>query len=183
MFFDWTQVSKLISPIQATREDVIFSGYGISSIKGWYHHYTRVPDGVELCLLAPLEASIADVTGQALANKTKIDMLGIKNPNINPLFHNAPIFYPAGSVVPNLVLRPPRGITIKPDGPRILGVATETKLSALWERVLPFKTAEKPLRCYWASCTPLENATHAVVLHRELDRTAPACPSYFYSAS
>lgn len=162
MTLDWQNVNNLASPIQTTGDDVIFSGHGAYRYDG----ETTVPAGVEFWLLAPPGASIADSTGQALEDMKKISMLGIKKTGDDILINNTPIVYSAGSLVPNYVLQAPRGIVIKPGGPHILGVESDTKLSDLWIRVQPFIKSGKTIRCYWAACTAITGATNPVVLYK-----------------
>ncbi|MGZ5006496.1 MAG: putative adhesin [Methylobacter sp.] len=162
MTLDWTNVTNLGSPIQTTGDDVIFSGHGAYQFDG----ETTVPAGVEFWLLSPPGASIADSTGQALEDMTKINKLGIKNVGSDILINNTPIVYRAGSSAPDYILQAPRGIVIKPGGPHILGVESDTKLSDLWARVQPFIKPGQTIRCYWAACTALTGATNPVVLYK-----------------
>lgn len=162
MSLNWKNVRPLEHPLQTTPQDVILSGHGALKKVGM----TLVPLGVELWVLAPPGASIADSTGQALENMTKITKLGLKIPNSVMLITDTPVVYTAGQQVPDYTLQAPRGIHINPLGPHVIGVEKDTLLSELWIRVAPFIRAGKTLRCFWAACTAMDGATNPVVLYQ-----------------
>lgn len=162
MTLDWSKVTPLKTPIQTTGDDVIFSGHGEYKFGG----ETTVPQGVELWLLAPPAASIADSTGQALENMSKISMLGLKNQHSDVLITVTPSLYQAGQKVPDYVLQAPDGIHLKPGGPHLVGVLKDTNLSDLWQRLTPFHKKGKVIRCFWAACTAIDGASNPVVLYK-----------------
>jgi hypothetical protein len=162
MALDWTNVKILNRPLQTTGNDVIFSGHGRLSTTGT----TTVPPQMELWVLAPPGATIADETGQDLENMMRITQLGIKNPGSDVLINDTPIVYTAGMQPPNYVLSAPRGIHITPGGPHVIGVEEDTRLSDLWVRAQPFMRPGKVLRCFWAACTAMRGAKNPVILAR-----------------
>lgn len=160
MSLDWSQVRRLAAPIRTTGHDVVLSGHGTFEFQG----ETLVPEGIELWLLAPPGALIADSAGQALENRTPIFMTGIRNPGSNVLVNNQPIVRRAGESVPNYVLRAPRDILVDPRGPHVIGVERATALDQLWRRLAPFTGAGRTVRCFWAACTAIRGAGNPVVL-------------------
>lgn len=163
MSLNWNNVSKLSEPVKTVKDDVIFSGHGsLESIST-----TQIPEGVELWVLAPPGASIADKTGQALEDMTTISYLGILNPGDDNLIGTQPVVYTSGMTAPDYVLHAPRGIKVKPKGPHVLGVEKDSAtLSSLWTRVKPFLKDGKTVKCYWAACTIMKNAKNPVVLYK-----------------
>ena len=162
MALDWKNVKQLQPPLQTTGDDVILSGHGGLTNT----NTTRVPAFVELWLLAPPGASVADETAQALENMTKLTQLGLKNPNSDVLVNDTLIVYTAGKDVPDYTLTAPRGIIIDPQGPHVIGVEQNTRLSELWVRVQPFVKPGKTLRVFWAACTAMAGAKNPVVIGR-----------------
>jgi hypothetical protein len=162
MSLDWKNVKQLQPPLQTTGSDVILSGHGALNGTG----ETNVPAQVELWVLAPPGASIADETGQALENMTKLTQLGIKNPDSDVLVNDTPVVYKAGQRAPDYILSPPRGIHIDPQGPHVIGVEKNTRLSELWVRVQPFVKPGQTLRVFWAACTAMKGAKNQVVIGR-----------------
>jgi hypothetical protein len=162
MALDWKNVKDLKPALQTTINDVILSGHGALTNIG----VTTVPANMELWVLAPPGASIADATGQALENMTKITRLGIKNPGNDVLITDTPIVYTAGKEVPDYVLQAPRGIVINPAGPHVIGVEKDTNLSALWVRVAPFIKQGMTVRVFWAACTAMAGAKNQVVVYQ-----------------
>lgn len=164
MSLNWQYVSKLVPPIQTTEDDVVLSGHGSLSLNE--QGETLVPEGVELWLLSPPGASIADATGQALENTTLITKLGMKSPGNDVLSNTTPIRYTQGQSVPDYTLHPPRGIVLKPGGPHLLGVEQATPLSALWPRVVVFVKPGRTTKVWWAACTAIDGASNPVVLYK-----------------
>ena len=162
MALDWTNVRQLDTPLQTTGDDVIFSGHGALVLLGKKTE-TAVPKGIELWLLAPPAASIADASGQALESMQKITRIGIQNAPGEALSTMLPIRYKAGEMAPNYVLQAPDGITLKPKGPHVLGVTADTELANLWDRVTPFIKPDKTVRCFWAACTAIDGAGNPTI--------------------
>jgi len=161
MAYDWSKVPPLSPPLQTTGNDAIFSGHGALTNTT---ATTTVPPGVEMWFLSPPGASIADPTGQALENMTKITKLGLLNPGSTVLIPAPPTRYAAGQQVPDYTLYAPNGLVLKPGGPHLLGVTQATLLSALWPRLAPFIKPGQTLRCFWAACTEILGAKNPIVV-------------------
>lgn len=163
MSYNWIGVQPLTNPIQTNSNDVILSGHGAFAFNGM----TIVPTGVELWLLAPPAASIADSLGQALENRTMINYLGIINPGSNNVIPTQPFIYKAGMSVPNYTLYPPNGIKITPGGPHIICVlGAQQNLSNLWPNVMPFVKPGQSIRVFWAACTAVAGAKNQIVIYQ-----------------
>lgn len=162
MSYDWTNVKPLASPIKTNSNDVILSGHGALASSGT----TIIPIGVELWIMAPPGATIEDELGQALESQTAISYLGIANPGSNILINNTPVVYRSGVSVPDYILSPPNGITIKPGGPHIIGVTSNQNLSNLWARVTPLLLPGKTTRVFWAACTAIAGAKNQMVVYK-----------------
>jgi hypothetical protein len=162
MALDWKNVRDLKPALQTTSTDVILSGHGYLATT----ETTVVPPGIEFWVLAPPGASIADATGQALEDMSLISKLGIKNPGSDVLVNNIPVVYREGSKAPNYILQAPNGIVIKPGGPHIIGVTSDTALIELWQRVAVFVKPGQVIRCFWAACTAMAGAKNQVVVYQ-----------------
>ena len=148
-------------PIQATKDDVVFSGHGaIEAGQG----NTTVPKGVKFVVLAPPAASVSNDLCQAVENGSAISGLLIVSPTTKEKSPTNPLIYQAGSSCPNYVLHPINPGWLKPRVPHLMGVTQKTPLSDLWNRVTPFIKDGKTITVYWAACTALGGATNPVVI-------------------
>ena len=163
--YNWKNVKALPTAIKAVAADVVLSGHGgLPADK--LAASTIVPPGIEFWVLCPPGGSIADETGQALENGKTLSMLGILNPGSDTLSNCTATVYKEGASAPDYVLSPPRGISIQPGVPHLLGVEADTPLSQLWLRVSAFVKKGQTIRCFWAACTAIDGATNPVVLYQ-----------------
>jgi hypothetical protein len=146
--------------IQATENDVVFSGHGKVVVEG----ETIIPQGIKLVLLSPPGASISDDLGGKLENGKKIKGLKIISPKTGDKSSTQVITYSAGDSAPNLILQNPSNLKLRPGVPHMIGSFENIQLSDLWQRVEKFLVPNKVITCYWAACTVLQGATNPVVI-------------------
>jgi hypothetical protein len=146
--------------IQATAQDVVFSGHGKVEFNG----ETRVPPGFKLVLLSPPGASISDDLGGKLESGKQISGLEIISPKTGGASPTQPIIYNAGDSAPNLILQNPERLKLKPGKPHMIGSLENVSLNDLWQRAEKFLEPGKTITCYWAACTVLRGASNPVVV-------------------
>lgn len=144
-------------PIQTTKDDVVFSGHGISRLAN--KRVTRVPEGVEFHLIAPPGASISDPLGHALEIGEYIKTLYLQS-HITEEYspHEYSTYTSKSGDVPNLVLFPPRDLDIFGNiVPHLIGVEEPTNLHDLWARIHKFIVRNQTIRVFWAACSALNS--------------------------
>lgn len=146
--------------IQATANDVVFSGHGKVIAEG----ETIIPQGFKLVLLSPPGASISDDLGGKLENGKKISGLKVVSPKTGDKSPTQAITYNAGDSAPNLILQNPSNLKLRPGVPHMIGSFENINLSDLWQRVEKFSSPTKVVTCYWAACTVLRGASNPVVI-------------------
>lgn len=137
--------------IQATKNDVVLSGHGAVQIG---QGETVVPAGFELVVLAPPGASITDRLGGMVERGEKIKGLKLSTA-ASGWMKFEPLVFKAGRSCPDYVLAPPLGLALRPGVPHMLGVATPTLLSDLWQRVMTFRRIGKTTRVFWCACASI----------------------------
>ncbi|MDA8231757.1 MAG: hypothetical protein M0006_10500 [Magnetospirillum sp.] len=162
MPIDWSQISVLDPILRTTPDDVVISGHGSYEFDG----ETAVPAGFELWVPGPPGSTLTDALGGALEHCDPITKLAIRSRTTDSLSPVQPTIYRARANAPDYRLHSPRGITIRPGGPHIIGVEGDDTLSALWARVQPFAKAGRTIRVFWAACTAITGARNQTVLHQ-----------------
>jgi hypothetical protein len=141
--------------IQATKNDVVLSGHGSVEVGTGE---TTVPGGFELVVLAPPGASITDRLGGMIERGKKVKRLKMTT-RLSGRMSFEPMVYQAGESCPDFVLYPPRGLTLRPGVPHMLGVAEATPLSELWQRVLMFRRVGQTTRVFWCACAAIRHGS------------------------
>jgi hypothetical protein len=147
--------------IQATGNDVLCSGHGAIESQSVD---TIVPAGVQLVVLAPPAASVANSLASKLESGQPIYGLEIISPQTGLPSPTQPLIYNPGQAAPNYILYPIDGSWLQPGVAHILGVSEATTLEQLWPRITAFVKPNVIISCYWAACTALQGASNPVVV-------------------
>ncbi|NME70386.1 hypothetical protein [Flammeovirga aprica] len=151
---------------QLIEREALQSKEGDFVVFGVYEHvndrYTRVPEGMEICILSDSNYHVTDALVKQLKEQKAIHSLGYYKKEewveVNP------VIYKEGDMVPNHMMTMfPQGMISQIGTSHTQGITQRISLENLWIHMKSANNNNKNIRCFWTA-----NKLTNPVLHPQL---------------